>query len=238
MSPHITYVTVSVDYSDFLGVTIPHNRAHFDDMVVVTAPRDVATQQLCVENHVGLAVTDVFYQQGARFNKGAGLNAGLQLANIRAKAGPLEWVAIMDADTYVPPEVDLRATVDTLDKEWFYGCERTLVPTWEDYQLVLADPARADKELTSPRGFGFGWFQLFHWDSAVIKGCAPGQWYPQSIDCTECDWRMMVKWGNLINDYQDAEGKVGKLPFKAINLGKDGENHGGRISPRFGPVRG
>lgn len=236
---NITYITVCVDYSDFLTLTLTHNRAEFDSMVVVTTERDTRTRQLCEQEGIGVVATDAFYTNGTTFNKGAGLNVGLQYARMSSQfqhKRPLEWVAIMDADTYVPRNVGIRTVVDKLDKEWFYGCERLLVPTWEDYQLVLDDPARADKELTTPRGIGFGWLQLFHWDSEVIKGCAPGSWYPQSRDCTECDWKFRNLWGDQDETYTTERGKLGKLPFKAINLGKDGENHLGRVSPEFRPT--
>lgn len=227
----ITYVTVSVDYSDYLEVAHRHNRGQFDDHVVVTAPHDLATQDFCVKNGFGLQVTDAFYTRGAFFNKGAGINAGLQLAYARANGAP-EWICLMDADTFVPPDFRERVEAMGLDKEMLYGAQRTLLPTWRDYQTYLGEQD-GWSQLKTPNGFAFGWLQLFHWDSAAFKALPSGAWYPQTPDCRDCDWMFMRNWGNLADEYTRAVGNVAKLPFNVYNLGPDGVNHFGRQSLSF-----
>lgn len=59
-------VVVCVDYSDFLNWTLPFNRQLFDKMIVVTAPHDTRTQQICEKWYVECLVTDVFYEENAQ----------------------------------------------------------------------------------------------------------------------------------------------------------------------------
>lgn len=224
----LSYITVCVNYLDYFRVAYQHNRSEFSDFTIVTSPSDTDTQMFCRDNRLDYVVTDAFYRNGTVFNKGLALNEGLIAAQ---QERPLEWVALLDADTFVPP-TQPRAILPTLDKEWFYGCERYLLPTFEDY-LRYINSAGNDTSFACPRGFGFGYIQLFHWDSAVIKGLPYGRWYPESRDCTECDWRFMNLYGGLIKDYAEAVGRVAKLPFRVYNLGKHGQDHFGRRSPQF-----
>lgn len=233
----ITYVTVCVDYLDYLAVAYQHNRGQFDDMVVVTAPHDVATQRFCVENQIGLQVTDVFYRGGATFNKGAGLNEGLQLAYARtqSKGESLDWVAIMDADTFVPHDFRAQLVAANLNRELLYGARRTLLPTWGHYQIMQGEQD-GWSQLKTPDGHAFGWLQLFHWDNPLFQRLPWGAWYPQTIDCRDCDWMFMrALGGDLADEYTRSVGNVAKLPFHVFNLGPDGVNHFGRRSVEFAP---
>ncbi len=45
-TPPINGVTVCVDYSDYLSLTLEYNRHHFDNFAVVTASSDRATKEL------------------------------------------------------------------------------------------------------------------------------------------------------------------------------------------------
>jgi hypothetical protein len=228
----ISYLTVCVNYVDYLAVSYKHNKGLFDDYTVVTSPEDSATQAFCQKNGLGCVITDVFYQEGAAFNKGAGLNVGLAA---RLQSGhAFDWVAIMDADTFVPMDFRAHLVRAKLDKEWLYGCKRVLIPTWADYQTALGANG-GWSQLKVPNGFGFGWFQLFNWDSAAIKGQPWGEWYPQSYDCTECDWKFFRLWGDLRDEYTRSIGRLAELPFCAFNLGPDGVNHTGRVAPQFSP---
>ena len=73
----IEAVTVCVDYADFLEITLPHMLRAVDDLVVVTAPADERTRDLCKRHGVRALVTTAMHSHGCKFSLGAALDAGL-----------------------------------------------------------------------------------------------------------------------------------------------------------------
>ncbi len=236
----LSYITVCVDYLDMLRVAHHHNlsAAAFDDYIVVTSPHDHATVNW-TQGHkeVTPVYTDAFYRNGAKFNKGLALAEGLNA--LKSICEP-EWVAVMDADTFVPPDwrakiagVGSAAPEVQLDKEYLYGARRVLLPTFAEYERLWKDDIET---FASPEGYGFGWLQLFHWQSEAFQTLlASGAPYPSGRDCTEVDWIFRNAWGDFEIPYTVPRGKLAELPFKVFNLGKDGENHFGRVSAPFVP---
>lgn len=92
---HVAAVTVCVNFADFLADTLPVNRPHFDQYVVVTSPEDAATQRLAKRHDCTLVITERFREDGA-FNKGRAINDGLDAADAR------QWVCHLDADIVLP----------------------------------------------------------------------------------------------------------------------------------------
>ena len=74
---HVEGVIVCVNYSDMLAHTLAAAKAQFNRLVVVTDTKDDATKNLCEYHHVECVRTDVFYENGDKFNKGKAINAGL-----------------------------------------------------------------------------------------------------------------------------------------------------------------
>src|ERR1700758_5305210 len=95
---HLQCVSVCVNYDDFLAETLPQNRRHFDRMVVVTAPEDLATQRVCEYWDVDVVLTDAFQSRWGEFHKAKGINAGLKVLDLR-----LGWILHLDADIALPP---------------------------------------------------------------------------------------------------------------------------------------
>ena len=91
-------ILVSVDYADLLSVTLPYNRHHFNDVMVVTSKhaRDNPTVTLCTENDAKCFRTNSFYDNSAVFNKWKALEEGLD------QFGRHGWLCIMDADVMWP----------------------------------------------------------------------------------------------------------------------------------------
>ncbi len=172
--------------------------------------------------------TDAFYRNGATFNKGLALSEGLNA--LKSICDP-EWVCVMDADTFVPPDWRAQIKALNLDREYLYGARRVLLPTWADYERLWTDDLDT---FTCPEGYGFGWLQLFHWQSEAFQTLlASGALYPSGRDCTEVDWQFRNAFGDFEVPYTVPRGKLAELPFRVFNLGKDGENHRGRVSVPF-----
>lgn len=93
-------ILVCVDYSDLLAITLPYNRHHFSEVLVVTSHADKKTQWVAAENSAQCFLTDSFWGRGARFNKWLALEQGLD------SFGREGWLCIMDADVLWPRNVD------------------------------------------------------------------------------------------------------------------------------------
>ncbi len=225
----LSYVTTCVNYLDYLRVAHHHNlsAAAFDDYIIVTTTEDKETLNWTQGHKEVMPVyTDAFYRHGARFNKGLALTEGFNA--LRSICNP-EWVAVMDADTFVLPSWREDIKNANLDKEYMYGARRVLLPTFAEYERLWTDDLDTFK---CPEGFGFGWLQLFHWQSKAFQA---QQDYPTGNDCTEVDWKFRNRWGDFEVPYTVPRGNLRELPFRVFNLGKDGENHFGRVSAPFVP---
>ena len=121
-------VIVCVGYGDFLAHTLPHNKQHFNRLVVVTDTKDEDTRALCEFYHVECIQTDAFYENGDPFNKGKGINAGLA---VLSKAG---WVIHLDADIYLPEQTRSILERLELDERSIYGIDRMMCPTYQAWQ--------------------------------------------------------------------------------------------------------
>lgn len=92
-------IMVSVNYSDLLAITLPYNRQHFDEVYVVTSRADCPNVAPITDaNDARFLATDLFYENGASFNKWAALEWGLD------QIGRKGWLCIMDADVLWPKD--------------------------------------------------------------------------------------------------------------------------------------
>lgn len=66
---YLEAVTVCVDYSDILALTIPYNKSVIDNWVIVTSTADKKTQGLCDYHKVKCITTDVFYESEDIFSE-------------------------------------------------------------------------------------------------------------------------------------------------------------------------
>lgn len=74
-------VLVSVNYHDILMHTLPWNRHHFTDVMVVTSERkeDDPTFEIAQANECHVWRTNIFWERGAKFNKWAALEEALDM---------------------------------------------------------------------------------------------------------------------------------------------------------------
>lgn len=94
-------ILVCVDYSEILALTLPYNRHHFSEVMVVTTPEDIDTIRLAQMYNCPIWPTDAFTRDGALFNKFRAMEEGLDALD---RDG---WLCIMDADVVWPKNVEL-----------------------------------------------------------------------------------------------------------------------------------
>lgn len=135
MKMKLEAVTICINYSDFLAHTLPHNKNHFDKMVIVTDTKDHATKKICDYYNVMCVQTDVFYENGSKINKGKGINEGLKHLDGDG------WVVHMDADIYLPPMTRSILEKIDLDKETIYGIDRMMCPTYKKWIDFIDNPS-------------------------------------------------------------------------------------------------
>lgn len=114
----LSALVVCVNYWDFLRITLPINREHFDDIVVVTMPGDVVTPQVCAQMGATCCVTEEFLAGNAPFNKGRAINQALH-----SLTDP-QWVVLLDADIVLPSSFRRDLSGVTLDPASIYTCDR------------------------------------------------------------------------------------------------------------------
>ena len=89
-------ITVCVDYSDILAMTLPHNKHFIEEMMVVTSMTDQKTVDVALEHGARVHQTDTFYRRNAHFNKFGALEEALDVF------GREGWLLIIDADIAIP----------------------------------------------------------------------------------------------------------------------------------------
>lgn len=223
----------SVNYSDFLAITLPLNRGLFDRVVVYTVPGDPAIE-VCKKEGVEWVETDSFYVNRSKFNRGAAYNQAFR--NLKYN----DWVTILDSDIVLPPDFGTAG----LSREFFYGARRFNIETMADWERVKADPGTLN-EYTLYRGFGYGYLQLFNVNSFIFKSLGDRPYY-EHPDGSEADWRFRNNWGDMtwdppfdLNGHHEKDVKdtgthyLKCLPFNVIHLGITGVNSTGRHTPQF-----
>jgi hypothetical protein len=90
---------VSAEFGDFLGVTLPYNRHHFDEVTVITSRRDRYTIARAEENNADVFLTECWWDCGAMFDKWKALEKCL---DAKGTHGPL---CLMDADILWPKNI-------------------------------------------------------------------------------------------------------------------------------------
>lgn len=183
---YLEAVTVCVNYGDILRVTMPFNKPLFNNWIIVTTPEDTETQDVCRYYNVPYIATNVFYEDGADFNKAKGINEGLK------KLTKVDWMLHIDADIILPANFRQICKEDQLQKDAIYGIDRVNVNGNEDlFKLLINKNSQIrqwtylDPDLKFDPGFrlhnlnaGYnviGFFQLFH-SSHFDKN--NNQWYP------------------------------------------------------------
>ena len=145
-------IIVSVNYNDFLLVSLEHNEKIFENITVVTSSSDFLCQNICKKFGVNCVVTDIMYENGAVFNKGKAINEG-----IKSISNP-DYILLLDADILVMENID----IDALDEKTLYTSDRYFIPDYKSYKEYISGKIEKDNFiLETDKGFGF--FQLFNY---------------------------------------------------------------------------
>lgn len=202
-------ITVAVDYTDLLAVTLMYNRHHFEEVWIVT---DGGSAPSVIEladkySNVRVVVTDLFYQNGAVFNKWAALEYGLDMM------GRHGWICVHDADVLWPVNLP-QWRLDV-------GCLYTpLRRMFTDLRLPVPPEAEWAKWPLHPQQVEWaGYTQVFHADDPVLQA---RPWYEGWKHAGGADSFFQRRW--------PANRKL-RPPFEVLHLGESGKNWCGRVTP-------
>ena len=203
-------VIVSVNYNDFLAVSLQHNVEIFDNITVVTSESDILCQKICEKFGVNCLVTDVMYDHESDFNKGKAINYG-----INSISDP-DFILLLDADIIVRGNID----IENLNEELLYTSSRYICKSYTQLNDVISNGRILDESFTHEGDKGIGFFQLFYINHNSIDR---DKVYPE----TSTD----ASWDDLI--FRDKFPKREIIKNTIIHLGDPYTNWKGRKSNRF-----
>lgn len=154
---YLELIVTCVNYSDYLRLTLLHNKIHFDNIVIVTDISDYDTQEVCKDYDVSCVITDVFFRNSAAFNKGAGINVGFNHLN------KTDQILHLDADIILPFNFREMLNIQLLNYSYMYGCGRVVVNDPRNYinWMVVFDMSYVHRNTEQAVRKGYGYFQLF-----------------------------------------------------------------------------
>lgn len=204
-------ILVSVDYADLLSVTLPFNRHHFSEVLIVTTPQDIATQQVAANCNAQVHLTESFYDNGADFNKWKALEEGLD------KFGREGLLCIMDADILWPKQQLLDSWFEL---GYLYTPKRRLLYNLAYTKEVALNENQWYKVPVANEPQWAGYTQIFHANDYHLP-VAP--WH-------ELNWRHAGGADSGFQDLWPASNKV-RPAWTVIHLGVAGMNWCGRATP-------
>lgn len=206
----IDVVIVSVNYNDFLLITLEQNIKIFDNITVVTSESDEICKKICDKFGVKCIQTNIMYENGDKFNKGKAINTG-----IKSIENP-QLILILDADILVGNKIDSTE----IESDTIYTSGRTILESYPQY-LRWKEDGTIKARVESNRGLGF--FHLFDLDSRnVNKSCPYPENYPNA-DGSDLIFRNSFKYRKDAN-------------IQATHLGVAYKNWKGRRSESFIPI--
>ena len=211
--PHLSkidVIIVSVDYNDFLPITLENNIKIFDSITVVTSINDEECQKICQDFNVNCVVTERMYENGAKFNKGKAINEG-----IKSLLNP-NWILLIDADIIVPESFTESFKDNYTNINSLYVCNRVM---FKEYQSYLDWKSGSGIKGQVSKLNGIGYFQLFNINSNCLQRIV----YPEnSNNAAGSD----ISFRNRFTEKVD-------LKIESIHLGISYQNWNGRETPEF-----
>ena len=200
-------ILVSVDYGDILERTLPYNRHHFDEVLVVTTPTDFETIEVATQNDAEVYTTEVFYEEGAIFNKWKALEEGLDFY------GRHGWMVLLDADVFWPGIIpEYQREVGYL----YAPLRRMMRPIDED--IPPEEQWSQFKVHRNVREWA-GYSQIFHADDTHL---GPPPWH-------QTNWTHAGGADSFFQRKWPASHKI-RPPFEVLHIGAAAANWCGRVS--------
>lgn len=209
-------VVVCVNYLDLLKITLPLNRKHFESILIITDKncKDEVVK-FAGEMECPTAVTNRFYDHGAKFNKWKALEFALSLFGRRG------WMCLMDADIVWPDEACFKEP-PKIGELW--SPLRRMAPI--EYAGEVAKHGHRTE--ADWKRFGIhrnvnewaGYTQIFHADDPAL-GSPP--WHQQ-------DWSHAGGADSFFQQKWTPENKK-RFDWECLHLGEAGVNWMGRVVP-------
>lgn len=162
MKYKIHIITVCVDYISYFKDIFKHNSYLIsNDFTIITAGNDLETQEFCKTNSINFYITDIFYKDNAKFNKGAALNEYFYYLWTNNKISTSDWFLLLDSDIIIDNNIDLYTIINLAEnyEKTLYSASRDIYQSYENYLL--------HNKLSHEKCQGFGFFQLFHCSSII-----------------------------------------------------------------------
>ena len=194
MHKDLVCVSVCVNYSDYLNLTLPFNLNHINNKnyYIVTDENDHKTANIVEKYKCNIIKTNLFYFNGAIFDKGRGIDYSLkQLHN------DIQYVLYLDTDTIISKEfVDID--LNKLDKNKMYGTDRLHIDNEKEFN-DFRNGKIGIKELWKDNwgDFGWGYFQLFNLQFLKENKVYP--LYPYHVDASFSDFLFRYRYGGSNN---------------------------------------
>jgi len=214
-------ITCSVGCADFLSIFLEKNLKHFDNLIVVTDKKDKETFEVAQKFNIRLFVTDSFYDNGNKFDRGTAYSRALSLLKYN------DWVSFIDVDIILQKDHKEKLINYNLNRNIFYGMDRHNVFSESDRQKLINN-IDIDSEPNCLYEWGFGYFQHFSMKHPVIEKLINqnAQIYPSAFDVGVSDFLFRSKFGQGI---MDQTGKWNwdsnfqqKLPWHCYHIGSRG----------------
>ena len=203
-------IIVSVNYNDYLLVSLSHNIKIFENITVVTSSDDLMCQKICEKFGVNCIITDVMYENGAKFNKGKAINKGIE-----SIIEP-DFILLLDADIIVNDKIKLENIID----DNFYISDRWLCKDYNSYKRFKDGEITIENIGKCENNKGLGFFQLFNINNNVID---KNKVFPENSND--------AAWSDLM--FRDKFTKRQTIENDIIHLGDPYMNWNGRRTSRF-----
>lgn len=226
--------TTCVGYSDFLSWSLLFNRPQFDNLVVLTTPQDLKTQEVCSFHHVQCYATEAFFAEGQTFGKSQAIDEFLK-SNILSKSG---WLVHFDSDIVLPPRSMNHIRKELIETDCIYGIDRVSAIGFDKWADYVSDPKvfyeqevwlRLDRFPIMPRVYKDGYYVPIGFFQAWYAPNSENSYPTVHQNAARADMLFAMRWG----------GQKRKLIANAVGIhlesehGNLGVNWNGRKTPPF-----